>query len=431
MSLLPNSVPNSPAFTRELQAQAAISVVTQRAILGNADGQLYVNSRSGVTADTMNLGLLWARLPTGWDGVRAEFVQGDTITVEANGWLVPQLNLPVLVRPVRGGSGLYELVGYDKESIKQAGKDVRQLGNLQAVLPLLWKRLISDGKVIPDKDSNGLYTQKFRQYPERIWGYDGTVRNIGITAANAYDLSAYYPSATYERYVLIYYDTVAGATGIALTDEQAIGTVYNPTSDLQTLLERTPHNLCIPIEVYRLSGNKSQLDQSDWRQDARQFITPPSTSAFPKIITRNYIIPPDHQQIVVGDVEIADGAALLLGDGAELIQFADGELGAGGGSGGGGTGITGERLVTTTATVTNVDAIVIGDASGGAFTITLPALSSVYGRTFNVKALASTNLVTVAADGSDVIEGAASVTISIYENLTLYASNAAGEWILL
>lgn len=79
------------------------------------------------------------------------------------------------------------------------------------------------------------------------------------------------------------------------------------------------------------------------------------------------------------------------------------------------------RAVTGTDTVTVEDGVITADATSGAFTITLPSASSCAGRKFLFKNLASTsNAVTIARAGSDTIDGATSITMTIqYESIEL------------
>ena len=83
--------------------------------------------------------------------------------------------------------------------------------------------------------------------------------------------------------------------------------------------------------------------------------------------------------------------------------------------------LTGERMAvaakTANYTVTTADSIVTGDATGGTFTLTLPAASSAFssnaGSCFRFKKLDSSgNAVTIARAGSDTIDGATSVSLS-------------------
>lgn len=80
-------------------------------------------------------------------------------------------------------------------------------------------------------------------------------------------------------------------------------------------------------------------------------------------------------------------------------------------------------LVTKTAayTITNSDDIVLCNAAGGAFTVTLPSATGNTGRQFVVKRLNSgSNTVAVAAVGGQTIDGASSVSLSVqYQIITV------------
>jgi hypothetical protein len=97
------------------------------------------------------------------------------------------------------------------------------------------------------------------------------------------------------------------------------------------------------------------------------------------------------------------------------------------------------RQVSSTATLTLSDYVVAANASGAAFTITLPAVSSTAGACngmmlFIKKTDSSTNAVTVAASGTDTIEGNASLVLKKqYDSLQLVSNNSSGNhvWFIL
>ncbi len=83
---------------------------------------------------------------------------------------------------------------------------------------------------------------------------------------------------------------------------------------------------------------------------------------------------------------------------------------------------------TTTYTITAADHTVLCDASGGAFTVTLPAVSGVTGLILNIKKTDSSgNAVTIDAAGSETIDSALTVVISTqYESVTIQCDGT--EW---
>ncbi|MEY3459772.1 MAG: hypothetical protein RL215_2929 [Planctomycetota bacterium] len=84
-----------------------------------------------------------------------------------------------------------------------------------------------------------------------------------------------------------------------------------------------------------------------------------------------------------------------------------------------------------TYTVTKSDDIVLCNASGGAFTVTLPSAVGNTGRQFVVKRLNSgSNAVTVAAAGGQTIDGAATVTLSSQYQVITLVSDGSG-WMLI
>lgn len=71
------------------------------------------------------------------------------------------------------------------------------------------------------------------------------------------------------------------------------------------------------------------------------------------------------------------------------------------------------RSVTANTTVTQNDYFVLADPTGGAITITLPAISSVQpGRVFQFRSTGVTNAVTISRAGSDTIDGGTTVSLA-------------------
>lgn len=85
--------------------------------------------------------------------------------------------------------------------------------------------------------------------------------------------------------------------------------------------------------------------------------------------------------------------------------------------------------VTTTYTVPSLMFYVRADATGGAFTVTLPPSLGAQGRWVLVKKVdASGNAVTLAAMGSDTIEGSATKSLSARWDKYLLISNGVDAW---
>ena len=84
--------------------------------------------------------------------------------------------------------------------------------------------------------------------------------------------------------------------------------------------------------------------------------------------------------------------------------------------------------VTTTYPIVATDKLVTGDATGGAFDVTLPLLSGNTGKNYIVKKIdASANAVTLEGNGSETIDGALNVALSSrYDNVWVVAG--ASEW---
>lgn len=67
------------------------------------------------------------------------------------------------------------------------------------------------------------------------------------------------------------------------------------------------------------------------------------------------------------------------------------------------------RITSAATTLTEADDVLLVDTTGGNVTVTLPAAQGVPGQEVVVKKLVAANTMTVAAAGSDLIDGAASV----------------------
>lgn len=80
-------------------------------------------------------------------------------------------------------------------------------------------------------------------------------------------------------------------------------------------------------------------------------------------------------------------------------------------------------------TLTPNDGFIPCNAGAGAFTLTLPATSSVPGASYYIKKLDSTaNAITVVVTGGDVIDGASSFTMDIPNESVTLISDGAGNW---
>ncbi len=109
------------------------------------------------------------------------------------------------------------------------------------------------------------------------------------------------------------------------------------------------------------------------------------------------------------------------------------QLSSGGGRGQLLLGWNRQRTLSTVAktsayTATSVDHLITCDASGAAFTVTLPAISGVPGITYHIKKTdSSANAVTVDGDASETIDGGTTATIATqFESIMIIAG--ASEW---
>ena len=85
---------------------------------------------------------------------------------------------------------------------------------------------------------------------------------------------------------------------------------------------------------------------------------------------------------------------------------------------------------TTTYVATAADRVILCDASGGAFTVTLPAASAETSVFTIIKIDSSANAVTIAADGSDTILGAATLVINFQYDAPEPVSDGVSAWYL-
>ena len=82
-------------------------------------------------------------------------------------------------------------------------------------------------------------------------------------------------------------------------------------------------------------------------------------------------------------------------------------------------------------TVTEGDFTILADATDGAVTVALPAVTGQEGRTLNIKKVdASANAVTLDGDGSETIDGSTTAAIST-ENVSLTVQAAASGWYII
>jgi hypothetical protein len=123
-------------------------------------------------------------------------------------------------------------------------------------------------------------------------------------------------------------------------------------------------------------------------------------------------IPEDSQAIVFQDFTFDGGDITIDG---ELVVL-------------GGDEVDVRPLVskTTTYTATTANEYILCDASGGAFTVTLPTAVGINGKLFTIKKTDSSgNAVTVDADGTETIDGALTKLISApYDAMKIISDNS-------
>lgn len=93
--------------------------------------------------------------------------------------------------------------------------------------------------------------------------------------------------------------------------------------------------------------------------------------------------------------------------------------------------INGQRAVDSNVSANATDRTVFATGGAGGITFTLPAANEKGRQLLIVKVDAGAGAITVAAAGSDTIEGAASVSLAAQYNKCLLESNDAGTWFRL
>lgn len=94
---------------------------------------------------------------------------------------------------------------------------------------------------------------------------------------------------------------------------------------------------------------------------------------------------------------------------------------------------TGITLVTGSTVLDATHQTVLVNASGGPVTITVPAASTITGRRYDIKKTDnSANAVTIVRTGSDLLDGATSISLTVqYQSRTLIAYGATNTWNVL
>lgn len=130
--------------------------------------------------------------------------------------------------------------------------------------------------------------------------------------------------------------------------------------------------------------------------------------------------------------EIASGGAgVVLIDTAEPTKPATGQIWLDTDATGTGTAVLPVVTKTSGYTATTSDGIILCDASGGSFSVTLPAAASNTGRRYYVKKIdATANIVTVDGNGVETIDDSATVLLSSQYDAVTIACDGSEWWIL-
>jgi hypothetical protein len=89
---------------------------------------------------------------------------------------------------------------------------------------------------------------------------------------------------------------------------------------------------------------------------------------------------------------------------------------------------TGTRTVTATGDITNDDATILADASGGAITLTLPPAATVNHQIRVTKIDATGNTVTIDGDGTEAINSNPTVGLTTQFQTVLLSSDSVNLW---
>jgi len=414
------------AATKKLQTSVRAEI---RAVIGNPltgdvtyTGQsLYAPSNENVYAVRLKDGLS--------DGGIAG--PGKSVPMYGTQGIRVEYGVPVKVIKIADNAYLYSAL--DLDACERQNIDPRTYLDTSNAAANTWRRTIWTGKHYPDIDSNGDTTQKLRSYGYAHIGFDGARKNWSAGSGNALDFSADFPSATEERYVLTYYNPVLSVSGyVATTTQTAINDyVQSPTTYVDPLIALLPHQLCQPREIWRLDGNAGVLAQPGFKDDLRELFSAPQPSSFPTTLSRNWIIPSGHQQLIdctQAPITLNDDTCITLGDNAQLISINDKTIGgavADIASGGKPALREAYTITTSNYTVTDEDGTIEVDASGGARTITLLDTADVRpGRMYQIIAAdVSGGIVTVATTASQTISGSATQIINVQWNSITVVSN--------
>lgn len=100
---------------------------------------------------------------------------------------------------------------------------------------------------------------------------------------------------------------------------------------------------------------------------------------------------------------------------------------------GGATAFIGIRhatsAVTTAYTATPVDSVILADATGGAFSVTLPPAAGISGKIYTVKRVNAGPVVNIAADGSETIDGDTIVVLNTKGTSVDVISDGTSWWL--
>lgn len=89
-----------------------------------------------------------------------------------------------------------------------------------------------------------------------------------------------------------------------------------------------------------------------------------------------------------------------------------------------------QRSITAARTLDSTDCVILGDASGGGFSVTLPAAANNKRRIYVIKNVGASNTVTVDGNASETIDGATTKALSTQYDSIMIQCDGSG-WLIL
>lgn len=288
-------------MSKAVTEQQQLTRAPEFAILGNASGQVLVQPRRGINNDNSAYGLVYVRRTNS----TVLIVIGDG-KVSDKDW-----GVPVEIEPVGGLKGIYRIARYAIPEARDNNVDVISITNTEAPRQDMWVQdFARDMQTRAARGSDKTYSAlKVVRNRYSQWAYDGTLHQSELGFGNEIDLSGAQPSASNETFVLTYHDPVVNADSYVSFLSRTSSGAKLTTAQRQSALQALPHQLAIPGDIWRVSGNKTAITPDDYKGSLRQLWNTHLPSGFPTTISRNWIIPDGWQQLMTGELTL-NGASL-------------------------------------------------------------------------------------------------------------------------